>query len=90
VLARAPDVDPRAQLAMEAALQRFVDGAISKTIRVDVGVSLDVFSRIFDEAYEAGIKGCTAFCPNPVTGLVLGEDEPGCATPACTMEREAD
>ncbi len=89
-LARASDVDPRAQLAMEAALQPLLDGAISKTIRVDAGASPDSFARIFDEAFDAGVKGCTAFRPNPVTGVVLAEEEPGCATPACSIDREGD
>jgi ribonucleoside-diphosphate reductase alpha chain len=36
-----------------------------------------------------GLKGCTTFRPNPVTGEVLrGEDDS--APHCCTVEREAD
>ena len=75
---------------MQAALQPFVDGAISKTIRVPVGEPFEAFAHVIDDAYDWGVKGCTVFRPNPVTGSVLANEESGCAAPACTIEREAD
>ena len=31
----------------------------------------EVFCSLYEEAYALGLKGCTTFRPNPVTGLVL-------------------
>jgi ribonucleoside-diphosphate reductase alpha chain len=80
-----------AHLAMQAALQPYVDNSISKTINVPERFAFDDFKRIYDLAYDHGLKGCTTFRPNPVTGAILsddgtGEDAPHC----CALEREAD
>ena len=38
-----------------------------------------------------GLKGCTTFRPNPVTGTVLSEEAAGVEAPhCCVLEREAD
>jgi ribonucleoside-diphosphate reductase alpha chain len=76
-------------LEMQAALQPFVDNSISKTINVPLSYPFEDFKRIYDLAYDKGLKGCTTFRPNPVTGMVLSEtgaEAPHC----CTPEREAD
>ncbi len=80
-----------AHLAMQAALQPFVDNSISKTINVPQTCPFDEFKRIYDLAYDQGLKGCTTFRPNPVTGAVLSEDASGAEAPhCCVLEREAD
>jgi len=76
---------------MQAALQPFVDNSISKTINVPESCQFDEFKQIYDFAYEKGLKGCTTFRPNPVTGTVLSEDRSGAESPhCCVIEREAD
>ena len=76
-------------LEMQAALQPFVDNSISKTINVPLAYPFEDFKRIYDLAYDKGLKGCTTFRPNPVTGMVLSES--GIEAPlCCTPEREAD
>ncbi len=82
---------PTAHLGMQAALQPFVDNSISKTINVPRDYRFDDFKEIYEQAYHMGLKGCTTFRPNPVTGEVLrgegnGESAPHC----CNVEREAD
>jgi len=82
-------LDPAAHLAMQAALQPYVDNSISKTINVPQDFPFAGFKDIYDRAYDLGLKGCTTFRPNPVTGAVLsavGTDAAHC----CTIEREAD
>ncbi len=86
----APCVTSREQVAMQGALQRYVDGAISKTIRVPADEPFDRFVRVLDDAYDWCAKGCTVFRPNPVTGVVLAEPETVCTAPSCAVEREAD
>jgi ribonucleoside-diphosphate reductase alpha chain len=80
-----------AHLAMQAALQPFVDNSISKTINVPQNCRFEDFKRIYDLAYDQGLKGCTTFRPNPVTGAVLSEEAAGAEAPhCCVLEREAD
>jgi len=89
---RAHQLGPEAHLAMQAALQPHVDSAISKTINVRRECAFEDFKDIYRRAHELGLKGCTTFRPNPVTGEVLsaaaaaGEAAPHC----CNLEREAD
>jgi ribonucleoside-diphosphate reductase alpha chain len=85
------DLPVIAHLDMQAALQPFVDNSISKTINVPENCQFDDFKRIYDLAYDMRLKGCTTFRPNPVTGVVLSEAEPGDEAPhCCVLEREAD
>ncbi|HLF21552.1 MAG TPA: ribonucleoside-diphosphate reductase, adenosylcobalamin-dependent, partial [Aestuariivirga sp.] len=62
---------PHAHLAMQAAVQRHVDSSISKTINVPASLSFEDFKAVYTEAYDLGLKGCTTFRPNEVTGSVL-------------------
>jgi len=49
------------------------------------------YQSVFQQAYAMGLKGCTAFRPNPVTGSVLSVEEGRTARPhCCDIEREAD
>ena len=75
---------------MQAAVQPFVDSAISKTINVPEGISFDAFESIYREAFDRGLKGCTCFRPNPVTGAVLTESGVESERQCCTVDREAD
>jgi ribonucleoside-diphosphate reductase alpha chain len=85
------DLPVRAHLDMQAAMQPFVDNSISKTINVPEGCAFSDFREIYDLAYEKGLKGCTTFRPNPVTGAVLSGAEEGADAPhCCVLEREAD
>ncbi len=68
---RAQDLAPSAHLAMQAALQRHVDSSISKTITVPAQMSFADFEAIYLEADALGLKGCTTYRPNRVTGAVL-------------------
>ncbi len=65
------ELPPSAHLEMQAALQRHVDSSISKTINCPAGMTFEDFQNVYLEAYDLGLKGCTTFRPNPVTGAVL-------------------
>jgi len=87
----ATEVSPREHLDMQAALQPYVDSAISKTVNVPRDFPFESFRSLYDEAYERGLKGCTTFRPNPVTGQVLVDvEDKGPASHCCSVEREAD
>ena len=55
------DVDPRDQLLMQAALQPFVDGAISKTISLPDEFPASAVADLYASAYRMGLKGCTIY-----------------------------
>ncbi|HEX9803166.1 MAG TPA: adenosylcobalamin-dependent ribonucleoside-diphosphate reductase [Gammaproteobacteria bacterium] len=86
----ARSLSPFDHLKMQAALQPFVDNAVSKTINVPRDYPFDKFKALYREAYQLGLKGCTTFRENPVSGAVLEspvvEPRGGC----CTLEREDD
>jgi len=68
---RAGDLTPAEHLAMQAAMQPHVDSAISKTINCPKGIPFEDFKDVYVTAYALGLKGCTTYRPNPVTGAVL-------------------
>jgi ribonucleoside-diphosphate reductase alpha chain len=87
----ASELPARTHIAMQAALQPFVDNSISKTITVPSNYPFSEFKQIYDLAYDQSLKGCTTFRPNAITGTVLSEEAAGVEAPhCCVLEREAD
>ncbi|MBF0162774.1 MAG: adenosylcobalamin-dependent ribonucleoside-diphosphate reductase [Magnetococcales bacterium] len=58
-------IHPRAHVDVQAAVQKWVDSSISKTINVPADFPYDDFKEIYLYAYEKGLKGCTTFRFNP-------------------------
>lgn len=87
---RVGEIEPEAHIRMQAALQAHVDSAISKTINVPEEYGFDAFRAVYEKAYDMGLKGCTVFRPNVVTGQVLLSDSGVNERQCCPMEREAD
>jgi ribonucleoside-diphosphate reductase alpha chain len=73
----AMDVAAADQLAMQAALQPHVDGAISKTVLLPAQASVADVAALFWSAQRLGLKGCTVFRPGTPRGAVVSE--PGAA-----------
>jgi ribonucleoside-diphosphate reductase alpha chain len=71
------DVDPAAHLAMQAALQPWVDGAISKTIHLPAGFERHALTGVFEQAHALGLKGCTVFRAGTARGQVVGAPSGG-------------
>ncbi|MDT3707132.1 MAG: adenosylcobalamin-dependent ribonucleoside-diphosphate reductase [Thiobacillus sp.] len=89
-LVEARQIDPLAHLYMQAALQPFVDNAISKTINVAADYPFERFAELYRQAHALGLKGCTVFRPNPVTGAILSEPPASERVQCCGIEREGD
>jgi ribonucleoside-diphosphate reductase alpha chain len=84
-------VSPETHLGMQAALQPYVDSAISKTINVPEHYEFEAFKNLYLKAYNSGLKGCTTFRTNPVTGAILeAGGQYADAHHCCSLEREAD
>jgi ribonucleoside-diphosphate reductase alpha chain len=88
----ANELSAEAHLRMQAALQPLVDSSISKTINVSADISKQEFGRIYQRAFELGVKGCTVYRPNPVRGAVLEQHEASrkAQVHCCTLDREGD
>src|SRR5882757_9200325 len=74
---------PGDNLVMQAAVQKYVDSSISKTINCPADLPFDAFKDVYLQAYELGCKGCTTYRPNEITGAVLSlRPEAKAAAPA--------
>ena len=88
----AQDLTPGDHVLMQAAVQKYVDSSISKTINVPESIDFDSFRDVYRQAYELGCKGCTTYRPNDVTGSVLEvkpaqADSPGGDEPELPLEK---
>ena len=68
---------PADHVVMQAAVQKYVDASISKTINLPEDIGFEDFKDVYQQAYELGCKGCTTYRPNAVTGAVLHAGAPG-------------
>jgi ribonucleoside-diphosphate reductase alpha chain len=75
-------LQPEDHLQMQAAVQPYIDNAISKTINLAADFPFERLHEVYSQAYRLGLKGCTIFRPNPITGSILSTDElvPCCST----------
>ena len=67
----AQGLSPNDHLVMQAAVQKYVDSSISKTINCPEGITFEAFKDIYQQAFDIGCKGCTTYRPNEITGAVL-------------------
>jgi ribonucleoside-diphosphate reductase alpha chain len=67
----AQSLTPGDHLVMQAAVQKYIDSSISKTINLPADIAFDAFKDVYLQAYELGCKGCTTYRPNEITGAVL-------------------
>ena len=58
-------------MRMSAAVQPFVDSAISKTVNVPEAYPFEDFKGLYFAAWKSGLKGIATYRPNSVTGAVL-------------------
>jgi ribonucleoside-diphosphate reductase alpha chain len=67
----AQSLAPADHVRVQAAVQKYIDSSISKTINVPEDIDFESFKDIYLMAYEQGCKGCTTYRPNDITGSVL-------------------
>src|SRR5258708_22291651 len=67
----AQSLAPGDHLVMQAAVQKYIDSSISKTINLPADIAFDAFKDIYLHAYELGCNGCTTYRPNEITGAAL-------------------
>ena len=87
----AQTLPPEAHVRMQAAVQKYIDSSISKTINLPEDISFEAFKDVYLQAYAQGCKGCTTYRPNPVTGAVLSvapAEKPGEGKAAAAVQAE--
>ena len=77
----AQTLEPAAHVVMQAAVQRYIDSSVSKTINLPAGISFEAFKDVYQQAYDLGCKGCTTYRPNEITGAVLSVEAQEAAAP---------
>ena len=88
-------IAPRDHLLMQAALQPFVDGAISKTITLGHDCSRAQVTETLESAYDLGLKGCTVYRRSARAGVLKAcarrlRRRPARDAHCCETEREND
>lgn len=81
------ELSPDAHLAMQAALQPWVDGAISKTIHLPADAPRSALAGVFERAHALGLKGCTVYRAGTARGEVVSAAGGGGPRPAREVER---
>jgi ribonucleoside-diphosphate reductase alpha chain len=81
----AQDLTPAEHVRMQAAVQRHVDSAISKTVNVPETIGFTEFQEVYRDAYRSGCKGCTTYRPNAITGSVLSVAPTAAPAPAAPV-----
>lgn len=73
----ADSITPVEHVGVQAAAQRWIDSAISKTVNVPTDFPYQDFEGLYLEAYDKGLKGCTTFRFNPdaFQGVLVREDD---------------
>ncbi|HEY3489429.1 MAG TPA: vitamin B12-dependent ribonucleotide reductase [Candidatus Deferrimicrobiaceae bacterium] len=61
VYVTAHDISPEAHLRMQAAYQKYVDNAVSKTVNFPADATRDDIRKVFVLAYKLGCKGVTVY-----------------------------
>jgi ribonucleoside-diphosphate reductase alpha chain len=65
------EMSARDHMLMIAAVQPYIDAAVSKTVNVPEDYPFEDFRALYLEAWKAGLKGITTYRPNNVIGSVL-------------------
>ncbi len=71
----AQNLGPHDHLVMQAAVQKYIDSSISKTINCPENIAFEEFKDVYMQAFDLGCKGCTTYRPNDITGAVLETQE---------------
>jgi len=71
VLVTAHEISPDWHLKIQGTFQKYVDNAVSKTVNLPSDASVEEVDRVFQQAYDRGCKGITAYRDQSREGQVV-------------------
>lgn len=77
-------------MRMIAAVQPYIDAAVSKTVNVPEDYPFDHFRQLYFAAWKEGLKGITTYRPNNVIGSVLEVRKDAAATEPQDLKDDPD
>ncbi|HEX4599306.1 MAG TPA: ribonucleoside-diphosphate reductase, adenosylcobalamin-dependent, partial [Burkholderiaceae bacterium] len=77
-------------MLMIAAVQPYIDAAVSKTVNVPEDYPFEDFRDLYLQAWKAGLKGITTYRPNQVIGEVLSTIRKDVAASPQDLNDDAD
>lgn len=73
--ATANDIDWVQSVKLQAAAQKYVELAISKTCNLPENVSVDTVKQVYMTAWKSGCKGVTVYRDKSRTGVLIAKDD---------------
>jgi ribonucleoside-diphosphate reductase alpha chain len=89
LLATAHEIPPRRHVEMQAAFQRHIDGAISKTINLPAGAAPADVDEVFRLAHALGCKGVTVYRDRSRAHQPMAAQDAAIVCPQCRTPIEA-
>ena len=62
-------------LNTQSVFQKYIDLSISKTINVPENYPYENFKKVYEKAYDLGLKGITTFRPGKIRGILQTKEE---------------
>lgn len=84
------DINPLDRVLVQSEVQKYVDNAISSTVNMKQGTTLDEVMQVYMKAWELGCKGVTVFVEGCKRTAILGKAEETKATEVITNDIPLD
>lgn len=68
-------INPEFRVRMQAVIQKHIDSAISSTVNLPGGISVEEVAKIYKLAWETGCKGITVYREGSREGVLITEEE---------------
>jgi ribonucleoside-diphosphate reductase alpha chain len=73
----AHDLSPELRIEVQAIMQQYIDSAISSTINLPNSATVEDVSKVYMQAYKAGLKGITVYREGSREGILRTAKEQG-------------